>query len=65
MVIPIYKVLPYFVIIGNELEMAREKIAELQKCYIDISTRASEEMATSVSTQNLNYAVPSKLEKVH
>ena len=54
--------------IGLEFKMAMEKIAELQKCYIDISTRASEEMATSVSIKNLRYSVlclPSHLKKEH
>ena len=58
----------FYVYIGHELEVARKKVAELQKCYIDISTRASEEMATSVSIKNLRYSVlclPSHLKKEH
>ena len=41
----------------EEMRITKEKISELQKCYIDISTRAAEHMSSNVTVRNLRYSV--------
>ena len=39
------------------MKLTKEKISELQRCYIDISTRAAEHMSSNVTVRNLRYSV--------
>ena len=52
----------------EEVKVAKEKICELQRMYIDISIRAAKEMSENVKVQNLRYSVlclPRNLKKEH
>ena len=39
------------------MKLTKEKISQLQKCYIDISARAAEHMSSNVTVRNLRYSV--------
>ena len=54
--------------IDEEIEIARSKIVQLQKCYIEISMKAAKEMSENVSVRNLRFSfisLPPKLKKEH
>ena len=56
------------VLIDGELETTRENVARLQESYIDITSRAAEDMSGHVSVRKLRYSVlclPANLKKEH
>ena len=56
------------VIIGREVEITRAKVLQLQKSYVDITSRAAEYMSTDVTVRTLRFSVlclPPALKKEH
>ena len=56
------------IFIGGEVEITRAKILQLQKSYVDITSRAAEYMSADVTVRKLRFSVlclPPALKKEH
>ena len=67
-VYPVHSAHQSIISLANEVEVAKAEVAQLQERYIDITSRAAEDMSGNVTVQKLRYSVlclPPNLKKEH